>query len=112
MDQICTYGQKTHFLWEKNTSLLNNLKRINHYYDNFTALEYKENKQEIWKELESLDDTIKYIDGHNIQFGNLILWNWIFQHSNKNLKKENYKKYLFNIKSILKFLMFQKLWKI
>ncbi len=38
-------------------------------------LEYKENKQKILKEFESLDDTIKYIDEHNIQFGNLILYN-------------------------------------
>ena len=54
---------------------LNDLKRVSHYYDNFVVLEYKENKQKILKEFESLDDTIKYIDGHNIQFGNLILYN-------------------------------------
>ena len=54
---------------------LNDLKRVNHYYDNVVVLEYKENKQKILKEFESLDDTIKYIDEHNIQFGNLILYN-------------------------------------
>ena len=54
---------------------LNDLKRVNHYYDNFVVLEYKENKQKILKEFESIDDTIKYIDEHNIQFGNLILYN-------------------------------------
>ena len=54
---------------------LNDLKRVSHYYDNFVVLEYKENKQKILKEFESLDDTIKYIDEHNIQFGNLILYN-------------------------------------
>ncbi len=38
---------------EKN---LNDLKRVNHFYDNFVVLEYKENKQKILKEYESLDD--------------------------------------------------------
>ena len=28
---------------------LNDLKRVNHYYDNFVVLEYKENKQKILK---------------------------------------------------------------
>jgi len=54
---------------------LNDLKRVNHYYDNFVVLEYKENKQKVLKEFETLDDTIKYIDEHNIHFGNLILYN-------------------------------------
>ena len=54
---------------------LNDLKRVSHYYDNFIVLEYKENKQKILKEFESLDNAIKYIDEHNIQFGNLILYN-------------------------------------
>ncbi len=61
----------------------NDLKRVNHYYDNFVVLEYKENKQKILKEFESLDNTIKYIDEHNIQFGNLISYNLDIQHSNK-----------------------------
>ena len=54
---------------------LNDLKRVNHFYDNFVVLEYKENKQKVLKEFEILDDAIKYIDEHNIQFGNLILYN-------------------------------------
>ena len=53
---------------------LNDLKRVNHFYDNFVVLEYKENKQKVLKEFEILDDAIKYIDEHNIQFGNLILY--------------------------------------
>jgi len=54
---------------------LNDLKRVSLYYDNFVILEYKENKQKISKEFGSLDDAIKNIDEHNIQFGNLILYN-------------------------------------
>ena len=54
---------------------LNDLKRVNHYYDNVVVLEYKENKQKVLKEFETLDDTIKYIDEHNIHFVNLILYN-------------------------------------
>ena len=53
---------------------LNDLKRVNHFYDNFVVLEYKENKQKVLKEFEILDDAIKYIEEHNIQFGNLILY--------------------------------------
>ena len=45
---------------------LNDLKRVNHFYDNFVVLEYKENKQKISKEFESLDDAIKNIDEHYI----------------------------------------------
>ncbi len=37
---------------------LNDLKRVSHYYDNFGVFEYKENKQKILKEFESLDNTI------------------------------------------------------
>ena len=44
---------------------LNDLKRVSHYYDNFVVLEYKENKQKILKEFESLDNTIQYIDEQN-----------------------------------------------
>ena len=54
---------------------LNDLKHVSHYYDNFVVLEYKENKQKVLKEYLSLDDAIKYIEEHNIQFGNLILYN-------------------------------------
>ncbi len=45
------------------------------FYDNFVILGYKENKQKISKEFGTLDDAIKYIDEHSIQFGNLILYN-------------------------------------
>ncbi len=62
-------------LFFNDEEFLNDLKRVNHYYDNFVVLEYKENKQTILKEFESLDDTIKYIDEHNNLFGNLILYN-------------------------------------
>ena len=37
---------------------LNDLKRVNHFYDNFVVLEYKENKQKVLKEFESLDNAI------------------------------------------------------
>jgi hypothetical protein len=54
---------------------LNDLKRVSHYYDNFVVLEYKEDKQKISKEFESLHDAIKNIDEHSIQFRNLIFYN-------------------------------------
>ena len=68
---------------------LNDLKRVNHYYDNFVVLEYKENKQKILKEFESLDNTIKYIDEHNIQFGNFILYNLDIPTLKQKFKERN-----------------------
>ena len=68
---------------------LNDLKRVSHYYDNFVVLEYKENKQKILQEYESLDDAIKYIDEHNIQFGNLILYNLDIPALKQKFKERN-----------------------
>ena len=68
---------------------LNDLKRVSHYYDNFVVLEYKENKQKILKEFESLDNTIKYIDEHTIQFGNLILYNLDIPALKQKFKERN-----------------------
>ena len=68
---------------------LNDLKRVNHFYDNFVVLEYKENKQKVLKEYESLDDAIKYIDEHNIQFSNLILYNLDIPALKQKFKERN-----------------------
>ena len=68
---------------------LNDLKRVNHYYDYFVVLEYKENKQKILKEFESLDNAIKYIDEHTIQFGNLILYNLDIPALKQKFKERN-----------------------
>ena len=68
---------------------LNDLKRVNHFYDNFVVLEYKENKQKVLKEYESLDDAIKYIDEHNIQFDNLILYNLDIPALKQKFKERN-----------------------
>ena len=68
---------------------LNDLKRVNHFYDIFVFLEYKENKQKVLKEFEILDDAIKYIDEHNIQFGNLILYNLDIPTLKQKFKERN-----------------------
>ena len=68
---------------------LNDLKRVSLYYDNFVILEYKENKQKISKEFGSLDDAIKNIDEHNIQFGNLILYNLDIPTLKQKFKERN-----------------------
>ena len=68
---------------------LNDLKHVSHYYDNFVVLEYKENKQKILKEFESLDNAIKYIDEHTIQFGNLILYNLDIPALKQKFKERN-----------------------
>ena len=68
---------------------LNDMKRVSLYYDNFVILEYKENKQKISKEFGSLDDAIKNIDEHNIQFGNLILYNLDIPTLKQKFKERN-----------------------
>ena len=68
---------------------LNDLKRVSLYYDNFVILEYKENKQKISKEFDSIDDTIKYIDEHSIQFGILILYNLDIPTLKQKFKERN-----------------------
>ena len=65
---------------------LNDLQRVYHFYNNFVVLEYKENKQKIF---DSIDDTIKYIDEHNIQFGNLILYNLDIPTLKQKFKERN-----------------------
>ena len=68
---------------------LNDLQRVYHFYNNFVVLEYKENKQKISKEFGSLDDAIKSIDEHNIQFGNLILYNLDIPALKQKFKERN-----------------------
>jgi hypothetical protein len=68
---------------------LNDLQRVYHYYNNFVVLEYKENKQKVSKEFDSIDDTIKYIDEHTIQFGNLILYNLDIPTLKQKFKERN-----------------------
>ena len=55
---------------------LNDLKQVYHFYNNVVVLEHKENKQKVSKQFDSLDNAIKNIDDNNIQFGNLILYNF------------------------------------
>ena len=55
---------------------LNDLKQVYHFYNNVVVLEHKENKQKVSKQFDTLDDAIKNIDDNNIQFGNLILYNF------------------------------------
>ena len=46
------------------------------FYNNVVVLEHKENKQKVSKQFDTFDDAIKNIDDNNIQFGNLILYNF------------------------------------
>ena len=55
---------------------LNDLKQVYHFYNNVVVLEHKENKHKISIQFDTLDDAIKNIDDNNIQFGNLILYNF------------------------------------
>ena len=55
---------------------LNDLKQVHHFYNNVVVLKHKENKQKISKQFDTLDDALKNIDDNNIQFGDLILYNF------------------------------------
>jgi hypothetical protein len=56
----------------------------------FFVLEYKENKQKISKEFESIDNTLKSIDEHNIQFSStLILYNLDVPSLKQKFKERN-----------------------
>ena len=55
---------------------LYDLKQVHHFYNNVVVLEHKENKQKISKQFDTLDDAIKNIHDNNIQFGNLIIYNF------------------------------------
>ena len=66
---------------------LSDLKHVHRFYNDVVVLEHKENKQKILKEFELLDDTIIYIDEHNIQFGNLIFYNLDIPTLNQNFRR-------------------------
>ena len=55
---------------------LNDLKQVYQFYNDVLVLEHKENKQKASKQFDTLDYAIKNIDDNNIQFGNLILYNF------------------------------------
>ena len=68
---------------------LNDLKQVYHFYNNVVVLEHKENKQKISKQFDTLDDEIKNIDDNNIQFGNLILYNFDIPTLKQKFKERN-----------------------
>jgi len=53
------------------------------------AVESKRNKQKISKQLDTLDNVIKNIDNNNIQFGNLILYNFDIPTLKQKFKESN-----------------------
>ena len=68
---------------------LNDLKQVYHFYNNVVVLEHKENKQKVSKQFDSLDDAIKNTDDNNIQFGNLILYNFDIPTLKQKFKERN-----------------------
>jgi hypothetical protein len=66
-----TFKLSSELFYFNDEEFLTDLERVSLYYDKFVVLEYKEKKQKISKEFESLHDAIKGID---IQFGNIKLY--------------------------------------
>ena len=55
---------------------LKDLEHIYNFYNDAIELEYKANKEKINKPLGTLDELMMTIRGNNIQFGNIILYNF------------------------------------
>ena len=68
---------------------MKNFQMTYHFYNNVVVLEHKENKQKISKQFDTLDDAIKNTNDNNIQFGNLILYNFDIPTLKQKFKERN-----------------------
>ena len=63
----------------EDSEFLHDLEKVSKYYDNVIVLEHKLNKEKLTKQFETLSDVVQNIKDDNIQFGNLIFYNSIYQ---------------------------------
>ncbi len=68
---------------------LKDIKQIFNFYNNSIVLEYKVNKEKITKQFAELDEVFKNIKENNIQFGNLIFYNFDIPIIKKKFKERN-----------------------
>jgi hypothetical protein len=68
---------------------LNDLKHINNFYNKGIELEYKAHKEKIFEVHKTLEEIIETITQNNIQFGNLIFYNFDIPAIKKKLKERN-----------------------
>ena len=73
----------------EDNEFLHDLEKVSKYYDNVIELEFKLNKEKLTKQFETLSDVVQNIKDDNIQFGNLIFYNFDIPAIKKKLKERN-----------------------
>ena len=68
---------------------LQDLQYVYKFYNNVIVLEYKSNKEKINQQYSTLEEIYKNIKDNNIQFGNLIFYNFDIPAIKKKLKERN-----------------------
>ena len=68
---------------------LQELRNVYKFYNNVIVLEYKLNKEEKNQQYATLEEIYKTIKDNNIQFGNLIFYNFDIPEIKKKLKERN-----------------------
>ena len=68
---------------------LHDLNKVYKFYDNVIELEYKLSKEKVIKQFATLEEVFETIKENNIQFGNLIFYNFDIPAIKKKLKERN-----------------------
>jgi hypothetical protein len=68
---------------------LQELRNVYNFYNNVIVLEYKLNKEKKNQQYATLEEIYKTIKDNNIQFGNLIFYNFDIPAIKKKLKERN-----------------------
>ena len=68
---------------------LHDWKKVYKFYDNVIELEYKLFKEKVIKQFATLEEVFETIKENNIQFGNLIFYNFDIPAIKKKLKERN-----------------------
>ncbi len=68
---------------------LQELEHVYKFYNNLIVLEYKLNKEKKIQQYATLEEICKNIKDNNIQFGNLIFYNFYIPAIKKKLKERN-----------------------
>ena len=68
---------------------LHDLNKVYKFYDNVIELEYKLFKEKVIKQFATFEDALNAIKDNNIQFNNLIFYNFDIPAIKKKLKERN-----------------------
>jgi hypothetical protein len=73
----------------EDADFLEELEHVYKFYNNLIVLEYKLNKEKKNQQYATLEEIYKTIKDNNIQFGNLIFYNFDIPAIKKKLKERN-----------------------